>query len=76
MGLGKLKMTKIQDDSHAVDYLDYSESKTKTDGNYKIVIYEKGRKRENVFGYYSNGIPTNEGFSFVVLKDSVTLKQY
>jgi hypothetical protein len=75
-GLGRLKFTDVAAKSEASGLLDYSKSKSRTDGGYKIFVYESGRVRDLQFGYYSNGTPINEGFSFVITADSIKVKQY
>ncbi len=55
-------------------FMDFKNSRSMTDGAFKIEIFKKDQVRQQYFGYISNGIPQNSGFLLEISKDTVKIK--
>ncbi|RZJ64086.1 MAG: hypothetical protein EOO45_19275 [Flavobacterium sp.] len=74
-GLGKLKFDNIKSGCKTKGVLDYSRSKTKTDGGYEIKLYSNDSIKNHDFGYYSNGIPSSTHMIITIAKDTINVKE-
>ncbi len=73
-GLGRFKIVNFQPNTEVFDFIDWSNSKTRTDGGYQIKLYENGTIRYKAFGYFSNGIPSDSKYYIEVQKDTIIVK--
>ena len=73
-GLGKLKLTNLKDNLELSGFIDWSKSKSNTDGSYQIKIYAN-KFRQHQFGYYTNGLPLNSGFNILIQKDTINVQE-
>ncbi|HCF64190.1 MAG TPA: hypothetical protein DEU93_08570 [Chitinophagaceae bacterium] len=74
-GLGNLHFNQLKKRTATFGIMDYSESKTSTDGGYKITLFENENNKVMHFGYYSNGIPTCTSYRIEILKDTIQVEE-
>lgn len=72
-GLGKTKIESFKNGQSTQIKMDYSKSKTRSDGGYQIKIFEEGKIRGRHFGYYSNGLPS-EDYDITLQIDTIVIK--
>lgn len=73
-GFNKVTLDSIQDDSKKTIFLDFKKNNTKADGNYGIEYEKNDIKYFNNFGYYSNGMPSNEKMIVLFTADTLIIK--
>lgn len=57
-------------------FLDFKSDKRHTDGGFRIK-YSKGSEKYSFgFGYYSNGIPLDDGYIIKIYNDTIEIDRY
>ncbi|RTY86203.1 hypothetical protein [Flavobacterium sp. GT3R68] len=54
-------------------FLNFKNNNTKSDGNFVVKYKANNKQRKTMFGYYSNGMPSDENVKIQIYKDTVII---
>lgn len=63
-----IKINNLKVNSIMSKELIFLKKQPKSDGNYRINIYNNGIKQDTTFGYLSNGLPVNSKFTIEIVE--------
>ena len=74
-GFNSVYLDSIEVNSSKELFLDFKKNNPKYDGNFGIAYEINDKKYLQRFGYYSNGLPSNEFYSISIYNDTINISR-
>ena len=74
-GIHQVKLKELKANEKRIGFIDFKIGNPKHDGNYEVKVYNKKQRLKELFGYYSNGMPSNSEFEIILKKDTIVINE-
>lgn len=74
-GFNNVNLNKIDSNEKVILFLDFNKNNPKSDGNFQIKYKQYNKHRNKMFGYFSNGIPSNKNVKVEIYKDTIIIHE-
>jgi hypothetical protein len=74
-GFNNVNLNKINKNEKVILFLDFKKNNPKSDGNFLIKYKLNNKHRNKMFGYFSNGIPSNKNVKVQIYEDTIIINE-